>query len=61
MSMENRENGDHAVTTIDGKEVYLEDLCNGAEADAPWLLWLSPPSSPGPALGATSQQRTPED
>ena len=26
MSIENRQKGDHAVTTIDGNEVYLEDL-----------------------------------
>ena len=26
MSIENREEGDHAVTTINGKMVYLEDL-----------------------------------
>jgi hypothetical protein len=26
MSIENREEGDHAVTTMSGKMVYLEDL-----------------------------------
>jgi hypothetical protein len=33
MSIENRENGHHAVTTIDGKEVYLEDLIMNPGSD----------------------------